>query len=392
MSVNTMGFEQASAILQDIYEQATGQATLAVLDEAKFVSVGTTLLQKGTEPVLNAISQVITKTIFSNRPYKGLLNFLRVNEEQFGGIVRKIKYGDIDIVDDNSYKLTDGQAVDPWTYKKPKVIQLNWYGGDVCEVDVPSITREQMYSAFSSSAEFGSFVTGLLTEVNNKIEVKHELYTRMCLQNYAGAKYKDTDNVIHLITEYKADTGVADITSANYMSPEYFSDFTKWLYARLKTLSDMFAERSTRYTQQIDGHTIMTHTPYDRQKLILNSKLMNNIQTTVLSSVYHDEKLKMMQIDKINFWQDPDNPLSVNVKPAYLDSTTGNVVEDTTGVSISNLVGIMFDDEAMGLTVKDAWSGSTPMNPKGGYYNMFFHFTDKVWNDFTEKGVLLMLD
>ena len=60
----------------------------------------------------------------------------------------------------------------------------------------------------------------------------------------------------------------------------------------------------------------------------------------------------------------------------------------------------IFGEEALGYTVMNQWSATTPFNAKGGYSNVFFHFTDRFWNDFTdrfwndftENGLALLLD
>ena len=44
MSVNTMSFEDASAILNNIRQQVTGESSLAPVNTADFVAVGFTLL------------------------------------------------------------------------------------------------------------------------------------------------------------------------------------------------------------------------------------------------------------------------------------------------------------------------------------------------------------
>ena len=72
--VNNMKFEDASAILNNIRKQVTGESPIAITDNQKFVSVATTLLQAGYDPVLNAITQMVTKTIFSIRPSSGELS------------------------------------------------------------------------------------------------------------------------------------------------------------------------------------------------------------------------------------------------------------------------------------------------------------------------------
>ena len=38
------------------------------------------------------------------------------------------------------------------------------------------------------------------------------------------------------------------------------------------------------------------------------------------------------------------------------------------------------------------WNAPTPFNVAGGYTNFYFHKSDRYLNDFTEKGVVLLLD
>ena len=68
--MNEMNISQASAVLNKIVQQATGQATIANIQTPEdFVFVAQTALKAGYDPVINAISQIWSRTIFANRPY-----------------------------------------------------------------------------------------------------------------------------------------------------------------------------------------------------------------------------------------------------------------------------------------------------------------------------------
>ena len=70
MSVNTMTFEQSAAFLTGLYEEATGQKpTIQIANTADFISVGTTLIQGGYDPIVNALTQILDRTVFSERVY-----------------------------------------------------------------------------------------------------------------------------------------------------------------------------------------------------------------------------------------------------------------------------------------------------------------------------------
>ena len=67
-NVNNMDFVQMSTVLNDLYQQTTGQKAIAITNEAEFISVAQKVLKQGYDPVISAISQVLSRTIFSIRP------------------------------------------------------------------------------------------------------------------------------------------------------------------------------------------------------------------------------------------------------------------------------------------------------------------------------------
>lgn len=70
-SVNELNFNQISTVLTSIVEQATGEKVLTPTTTGDFVSVATTALKNGTDPVMSAITQMVTRTMFSIRPLQG---------------------------------------------------------------------------------------------------------------------------------------------------------------------------------------------------------------------------------------------------------------------------------------------------------------------------------
>ena len=69
-SVNNMGFNQIAATLNAITKQVTGQTEIApITNTADFMSIASTTLKAGYDPIMSAISQMVSKTVFSTRPY-----------------------------------------------------------------------------------------------------------------------------------------------------------------------------------------------------------------------------------------------------------------------------------------------------------------------------------
>lgn len=393
---NDLSFNQISAILNAVVEQATGTKQITPTNTAEFVTVAQTGLKCGYDNLMGSISQVLSKTIFSIRPYSRKFKGLQADALRYGNHVRKIQLVDGEFEDDERLPLTDGASVDMYKIRKPKVVQTNFYGQEAYQKKI-TIFKDQLDVAFSSAEEFGRFISMIMTQASNEIEKAHEELARATVANYvAGKKMCDADNVIYLLDAYEDETGLTGLTPDIIKQPENFAPFAKWLFAFLKTKSDLLTERTTLFHKNFvdaEGNPvrISRHTPIANQKLYLYSKELNNIDASVLSSTFHDEYLKIMDHEKINFWQSIETPMGIDVKPSYNDAD-GSIVESPAEVVMSNVFGVLFDEEAMGYTVVNEWSGTTPMNVSGGYWNIVYHFTDRFWNDFTENGIVLILD
>ena len=98
-----------------------------------------------------------------------------------------------------------------------------------------------------------------------------------------------------------------------------------------------------------------------------------------------------MDHEDVTYWQSLTTPMQIQVKPSYTDGSL-DVVTASNSLTVDKIFGVIFDEDACGYTMVNEWSASTPFNAKGGYSNIFYHFTDRYWNDFTENAVVLLLD
>lgn len=388
--VNTMKFEDAAAILNNIRKQVTGESAIAITDNQKFVSVATTLLQAGYDPVLNAITQMVTRTIFSIRPYNRKFGGIKMDSEQWGSIVRKLSIADKDFDQDVRFDLIEGQSVDMYKVNKPNVLQTNFYGQNIFEKNY-TIFKDQLDNAFSGASEFGRFMSMVVQNTIDMIEQAHESIARMTIGNFVGGKVTAANGVVHLITEYNTETGVTPpLTSTTVYDPANFGDFIKWMYAKVASLTALMTERSQEFQINVTGKEINRHTPFELQKVYMFAPLLNAINARVLADAYNYEFLEYSDVEAVNYWQSIDTPMEIKVKPAYMD-VDGSII-DGNDTTVSNLVGVIFDRDALGYTTIHDWSATTPFNAKGGYWNTFHHFTERWFNDFTEKGIVLLLD
>ena len=395
MSVNTMTFEQSAAFLTDLYKEATGQyPAIQITNTADFTTVGTTLAQGGYDPIIGALTQVLARTIFSIRPYAQKFKDLNVSNEKWGAVVRKINFIDTALdTQDDRLTLTDGSSVDPFVVKKPKVVQTNFYGATQYQ-DHITIFRDQLDSALNDAAEFGRFISGVMQNIADKLTQIKEAEARGILANFIAAKAGyDSTNAINVLQAYYDETGVT-LTPATMFDVTNYTAFSRWLAGYMATLADKLSERSLKYHMNITGKELMRHTEPRFLRKYISANVANHIDAAVASALYNEERVtKVLEgAERVTYWQNIDDPYTVDATPAYLDTSTGNVVDALTDTKVENIIGCLFDEEALGMTTLSTWTAPSPFNPAGGYYNVFYHFTQKTWNDFTENFVLLYAD
>lgn len=399
---NDLTFNQLSTVLSDIVEQATGQKALAPVNSASFITVAKKGLEAGYDPLSTAISQVLSRTIFSVRPYSRKFRGLNVSNQRYGNHVRKLLTIDKPFEDDDRFKLVDGESIDQYKVNKPKVLQTNFYGANVYQKSI-TIYKDQLDCALSSPDEFGSFVSMIMQNASDMIEQAHEETARTTLVNLIAGIYsmENEDNetrnmakangqkrAVNLLELYNHQTGKA-LTVADVYKTENFESFIKFTFSTINTFADLMTDRNTLFSSQLTDYPILRHTPKNRMKFYLFSNLVNKINSEVYSSVFNPDFLKFVDFEKVNYWQNALKPEGIRANVNVLKKDGSILTMGDTRVE--NVIGVLFDEEAAGYTTVNEWSQPSPFNARGGYYNQFWHFTDRYWNDFTENAIIFYM-
>lgn len=410
MSVNSadlaLSYNQASALLNQMVEQATGQSALAQINTGDFTSVATMALRNGYDPILNAVSQVLNKTIVSIRPYSARLKSLRVYDaDRWGALTRKISFTDREVMDDERITpMVDGTEYSPYKVRKPIPIQVNISGADEYE-DYTTIFKDQLDSAFTGVGQFNQFITGQLQNMADKKEQYDEAQTRACLLNLIGGTYACEKNngergrVRHLLTEFQAFRGDAEVLTIAELfgNNDNLIPFASWLSAELRTLVRKMSERTMLYHEcPLDGsgnpYKLMRHTSPQYMTCYMLSEFFDKIDSLVRPGIFANDYLSYIDYEGVTYWQSIEDPAKVNLSVSYLKNAAG--ANDTAEDTFANdyVLGVLMDREAAGYRPLSTWSQATPMNPRKGFSTLWYHFRSQWMNDNTENCVVLLLD
>ena len=397
MPVNDLTFNQLATVLTAITAQATGSSAIAVTDTSSFVTVGQTALKAGYDVLNTAVSQVLSKTIFSIRPYRSKFQSMEVSEQRWGNITRKLTAIDKPIQEDDRFNLVEGQAIDPCKVNKPLALEEQVLGQNGYQVS-RTIYEDQLDQAFTSVEGLNNFVTMIMTNIADQLEQARETTKRETLVNLISAIIGNyTAQNVKLVTEYNAYLGLSGqnvLTWAGIKADaDHFQRFMRFAYARLASVSSMMTERSLKYHSNIAVKEVMRHTPYENQRVYMLAQERYDMEAQVLADAYHDNYLRLADAETINFWQSINTPDTINNTPSYLvlSGTNAGTVAKSSAVNKGGVFAVIMDEDAAGISLANEWADSI-WNPVGGYANHVFHTTCRYWNSFTENAVVFTLD
>lgn len=380
---------QISTLLNTILGQARLN-TAAVVDTSSFISVAQTALKCAPDVLLESISQMFTnRDIISIRPYTRKFRGLERSAMEWGNAVRKLNYVDSPMEENPAWELTDGESVDMYTVKTTDILQTNFYGQATWEQEF-SVFDYQLNIAFANPYSFQAFMSGMYQNKADQREQAHESLARATILNLIGGVLlgNTTDGNVKVLTLYNAQNGTS-LTKADVLKSENFPDFLKFFVATLKIYLKLMSERSQKFQINVTGKPITRHTPREDIMMYLYTPFFEKAKTMVYGDIFHENYMNIGNYEEVNFWQSIEDTQAINVTSAYTDPT-GAVKTGT--ADNENVLGIIFDREAAGYNTIINRSWTTPYNGKGAYTNNGISFSDRYYNDFTEKAIVFTLD
>lgn len=374
-----MEVEQIYALVNSVTSQAIGTSNLTVVDESSLVSLGETILSSSvnTEIWLNTLAQRIGRTIISFRKYNSKFSNLVLDNVEWGAIVQKIKVSMPSATEDDAYNLTDGESIDMYKIAKPKVSQKLFVTETPYKFFV-TIQEEFLKEAFLGNSQMASFIGAIYGEVQNKIELTLESLARNAINNYIAC-VADTDRAINLLAEYNTETN-ASLTTTTCMHDNAFINFA---IGRIKYYSKLFTDMTTIFN---DG-TETRHTPLEMQQLYIMSDFITRAETVSQYQAFHDRFVSLDGYKELNFLQSIKTPSNIKVIPSNAVPTD----EDTGEISVTGIIAVLFDRDALGIYKKQEIVRTTPFNASGLYSNTFYHLKELYFNDLSENFVFFYI-
>lgn len=379
-----MEMTQIYEIVNETTAQVTGTEPIAAIDGNKIVDAGAEVLDTDqVDHYVKSLIDRIGKVVFVNRPYTGGTPSVMMDSWEYGAILEKIQYEGLPEAEENdTWDLEDQRSYDPNVFYKPTVSAK--FFSERRTFDVPmSFAQRQVKTAFTSAGQLQAFFSMIETAISNGMTVKMDSLVEATINNFIVTTYGNgTANakVVKLLTEYAAFTGRTAPSAANALTDP---EFVRFLAFRMKRKMVQMQKLSTVFN--VGGK--YRHTPADRLHMILHADVAAAADVYLQSDTFHNEFVALPNADKVAFWQGSGSGFAWADTSKIMITPRGS----ESSVTLSNVVGVMFDRDALGVSNLDR-RVTTNWNPKGEFTNNWYKFDAGYFNDFNENGVVFVLE
>lgn len=374
-----MKVTQIATILNEAQQEIIGEAAITTENLENVVDMGKQILE--ATDVDNYVRKLIDKVgrmIFVDRVYNSTAPDILADSWEYGSAMQKVRCEMPDAVENDSWKLTNGQSYDPFVFTAPDV-QSKFYDSKVTYEVQMSFTEMQVKSAFNSPAEMNSFFAMIENRIRFKLTLSNDILKTRTVNNLIAEKIHSNNNVVNLLTMYN--TEFTQTLKADHALMD--KDFLRYAIGKIKEYIKYIQRPSMLFND--GGYT--TFTPESDMKMVLLSRFVNTAEVYLQSDTFHNDLVKLSGYSEVPYWQGSGTSETFDfAEISKIDVTTasGNKVSQT------GIIGTIFDRDACMICNANPRVTSI-YNPKGEYWNYFYKYDASYFNDTMENCVVFIV-
>lgn len=377
-----MKITQVKDLVNNAIKETNGSSTLLKEDLSNVVDVGSEIF--GADSVDNFVKKLVDRvgyTVFNARVYQGSIPSILMNSWEFGSVMEKVETEIPTATENDSWNLQDGQSYSQDTFYQPKV-SAKFYNSRVT-FDIPlSFTELQVKSAFNSANELNSFISMLVTSVQNAMTVNIDNLITRTINNMTAFTLngKNTNRAVNLLAVYNAKTG-QNLTAAKALTD---SAFIKFANQQIMLTQGRFSKLSTLFNE--GGK--QRFTPKEEQHLVLLDDFASASKVYLESDTYHDSNVSLQGYETVPYWQ--GSGTNYDFADTSKIDVSITVSSKPTEIVQSGIVGVLFDTNAVGVSCMNQRVTSA-YNARAEFYTNFTKFDAGFFNDLNENFVVFYI-
>lgn len=381
-----MEVKQIYELMNTVTGEVLGKQGLVSEDLSNVVDIGTEIFNAdAVDNYVKSLVNHIGKVIFVNRPYSGAVPSVLMDGWEYGSVLEKVQADLPDATENESWELTNGTSYDPNIFYQPSV-SAEFFNKKVT-FEVPmSFTEKQVKESFSNAEQLNGFLSMLYNAVDRSMTVKIDgLIMRTINNAIASTVYSDYGSegistksgikAVNLLYLYNQKYSTELTAEQAISNPEFirYASYIIGLYRdRLSRISTLF---------NIGGKERFT--PYDYQHIVLLSDFEKAAGVYLYDNngQFNTENVRLPQADIVPYWQGSGTGYN------FSDVSTINIkTSNNNDVTVSGVLGIIFDRDALGVTNLNR-RVTTNYNPKAEFFSNWYKFDCGAYNSQNEQIV-----
>lgn len=377
-----MKVTQIKDLVNSSLKELNGTSDLLNEDLSNVVDIGKELLNN--DDIDNYVKKLVDrigKTVFNDRLYQGSAPSVLMDSWEFGSVVEKVDADLPNVEENDSWDLQDGKSYDQDIFYQPKV-SAKFFNSKVT-FDIPmSFTKTQVESSFNSATELNSFLSMLMTKVQNALTVHLDGLIMKTINNFTAQVVHAGKGLqaVNLLTLYNTTTGET-LTSAKALTSP---DFIKFANLTINSYRDRIAKMSTLFN--VGG--VSKFTPVANQHLVILSDFANASKVYLEANTYNQNNVKISDYDTVPYWQGTGTKYGFN-DISKIDVSIKDGLK-TTEVAQTGILGVLFDTNALGVSCQNPRT-TTAVNARAEFYTNFNKYDAMYYNDLNENFIVFMV-
>lgn len=377
-----MKVTQIKDLVNSSLKEVNGTSEVLKEDLSNVVDIGKDLINN--DDIDNFVKKLVDrvgKTVFNDRLYQGSAPSVLMDAWEFGSIVEKVDADLPDVQENDSWNLQDGKSYDQDIFYQPKV-SAKFFNSKIT-FDIPmSFTKMQVKSAFNSATELNSFLSMLMTKVQNALTVHLDGLIMKTINNFTAQVVHANKGLqaVNLLSLYNATTGET-LTSAKALTTP---SFIKFANLTINSYRDRIAKMSTLF----NAGGVNKFTPLANQHLVVLSDFASASKVYLEADTYNQDNVKISNYDSVPYWQGTGTKYGFNdiskIDVAIKDGAT------TTEVVQTGILGVLFDTNALGVSCQNPRT-TTAVNARAEFYTNFNKYDAMYYNDLNENFVVFVV-
>ena len=374
--------EQIYTLVNETAKESMGEKAIAVKDVSSLIALGDSVLSSAsdTENFLNTLVDRIARTVFSVRRYETDTEGMVRHPFEFGCIVQKIYVDMPEAKQNNSWEIgKEGYTPVFAPVIKPTAKQKLFKGITTWEVDV-TIPDYMLRTAFLNETSMATFIDAIFTAMDNMITLALENNANLTRASFIARKLKGGKpcGAINLLHEYNTLTSASLTVESAMMNAEFLA----WASRAI----NLWVKRMSKMSVLFNEEGYKRHTPKDKIVVNLLQDFTSACDTFLGANTFHDELVKLPMYDSVAYWQgagesfDFDDTSAIKVK-----------IDESNTIEKKGIIGIVYDYEAMGVTLNERRSTSE-RNNHDEYTNYYNKANIGYFNDMSENGIVFYLE